>query len=205
MTVTRVTAEFQTPALGAANPAFVGFTFNPVGGVTKAQMGAQVIMYFCWIGGAMQASTSLIGIKTLEAGAPGAADLPFPTAEVATLAALAVGSQVPTTYASVEFSGSGAAPVGTSACVSERTATLGRAGRGRHFIPFLAADCIDSNGQISSVNAGGIDDQYFNWIQGDLPTWDSAACVCPQDLSSPKTILLASCNRIPSQLKTRRK
>lgn len=203
MTVQRLTCEFQTTGQGAANPAYTHFTFNPPSGTTIEQCAAAVIQFFGWTAGLFEAGMSMIGIDVMEAGALGAYPLPFPVDEVADWAALAVGSQVPTTYASLEFSGTGSTPVGTSANLAQQTVTLGRTGRGRSYLPFIAANAIDGNGEISSVNRAGVATQAANWLLAGLLPVDLFLSVTPGNLSAPKLVTDIECKPIPSNLKTR--
>lgn len=145
----RMTITLVNTDVGPANTAQVGFSAAAVG--WSAQKLAQVLGYFGALGsaGMIAVHTAVQAADQRAFGSAGNVPQAFPAAEYADLvtAASAVGISMPsmTDYGDT-FGVGNLAPLGTSISVSEVTATPGRSGRGRHFVPFVSRNAVDTDG-----------------------------------------------------------
>ena len=203
MAVKRYTVTMENSTIGAQNQAVLGFTFN--NSETDAANAAAAILYIASASAQMMAAgSSVVGVSMRAAGSLGALELPFPDPEYNDLKTALAGPHVSTTAMTdygVSIGGGSLAAVGTSVCMTERTATLGRTGIGRHFLPFVTSACITSAGLFSSTNATNVGLSWHDvFIDGGFDP-----CVTPANLSSPKPITLIQPKAILSNLRTRRR
>lgn len=203
MSVKRYTLKMTNTTIGGGNPAYVGFTFN--NSKSDAENAAAAFLYVASASAQMMAAGSAVeSISMRAAGSLGALELPFPISELADLQAALAGPNVSSTvYTSygVTLGGGNLAAVGTSACISERTATLGRTGIGRHFLPFVTSAAISAAGLFASSNANNVELSYeaVFFDGGFVPV------VTPAALTAPKPVVTVIANEILSNLRTRRR
>lgn len=203
MPILRVTATVENATVGSSNPAQVSFTFN--NGRTNDENGAAVALYLASVGPQVfAANTTLERLNLRFAGAPGGFDIPFPNAQFAAMQAAIAGPNVfsgsMTSYG-VAMGGGGLTPVGTSVCMTERTNTLGRAGIGRHFIPFVTSLAVGADGELIPANANNMEQSWLAVIDqlSQFPVVTTGA------LTGPRPIVLIEARPILSNLRTRRR
>lgn len=143
---------------------------------TVAQNLAQILCYFSTIGfTVMGGTTRLVEANYRLQGSAGATSLPFPTTEFAAVLAAATTDGISpggmaTGFAS-QISGAGnLSPLGTSISVSEITATVGRTGRGRHFLPFVGVNNLTTGGQVSTSVINRIREAWIYFLTGLIPS-----------------------------------
>lgn len=182
MTAVRFLARFTNTSVPTTNYALCDFDFNPLVGTTLPELGAQIIGYLqqCDV---FAEATHLVDLSYRNAGAAGFTPLPFPVAEYAAVDAAAVvdgfTSAPMTTYAT-RLAGTGVLlPLGTSISVSERTAHAGPTGRGRHFLPFIAASVNNGVGQVASLYLSAIENAYNEFFLGIKPGGGAATQPVP--------------------------
>jgi hypothetical protein len=149
-----IIAEIENDLIGPANKAQVGFAFNTA--LSVEQCAAAIVGYLGGIQGAFATGTKLVALKARGAGTVGAISLGFPVVEYNALRALATGSfPAITSYGTLPGSlvggGGSLAPLGTSLSVTEQTLTPGPRGRGRHYLPYMAAGNVAANGGASTA------------------------------------------------------
>jgi hypothetical protein len=203
MPVRRITVALNNINIGVLNQSYVGFTTNNT--LTDAENAAACLLY---IGSASQqmmaANSQITGCTIRAAGAAGSVPQPFPLAEYAALqGALAgpnVSAIVATSYGGA-LGGGGLTALGTSMVVSEETATTGRTGRGRHFLPFVTQLAQTAAGLVNQTNASNVEASYdaIFVAGGFIPV------VCPENLSAPKPVTRVVGRLVLSNLRTRRK
>lgn len=203
MAVRRYTITMENATIGSQNQAVLGFTFN--NSETDANNAAAAILYIASASAQMMAGgSSVVGVSMRAAGSLGALELPFPDPEYSDLQTALAGPHVSTTTMTdygVSIGGGSLAAVGTSVCVTERTATLGRTGIGRHFLPFVTSACITAAGLFNSTNAANVAASYHDvFADGGFDP-----CVCPANLTAPKPVTLVQPLAILSNLRTRRR
>lgn len=151
-TEAKVIVSIANDAIGESNPAQVSFDFSSQ--LNPDQLVARCISYLALAGQAVWAQgTRIIGARIRLNGDAGSVDWPFPVLEYASDKAsfAGLGKTIPTMTAyGVVLGGGALAPIGTSVCVSEQTATASRKGRGRHYMPFVASTAVDGVGQYKS-------------------------------------------------------
>lgn len=203
MAVKRYTVTMENSTVGALNKAVTGFTFN--NSFTDAENAAACILYLASASAQMMAGgSSVTEVSVRAAGSLGGLSLPFPTAEYAALKTALAGANVATTAMTaygVSIGGGSLAAVGTSVCVSERTATLGRTGIGRHFLPFVTSACITSAGLMATANSTNVGLSY----DAVFGAGSFNPVVCPANLTSPKPVTAVVVQTILSNLRTRRR
>lgn len=203
MTVIRYTVEVQNSVVGTSNPCYVGFTFDNAN--TAAQNAAAAILYVASAAPQMMAANSYInGVSERIAGSAGSSPVPFPTAAFAALQTALAGPNVSATAMTAygaALGGGALTPIGTSVCVAEQTATVGRTGQGRHYLPFVTALAVDAAGAFTGANATNVALSYA----AIFFTGGFNAVVCPQNLTSPKPVTIVVARGTLSNLETRRR
>lgn len=203
MAVKRYTLTLVNSTVGSQNPAQVGFTFDNT--ESDASNAAACILYLASVSAQMMAAGSSVeSISMRAAGSLGALDIPFPDPEYNNLRIALAGPNVSTTPMAaygVAIGGGALAALGTSACITERTATLGRTGIGRHYLPFVTAAAITAGGLFASSNAANCALSY----QAVFFDGGFDPVVTPGGLTAPKPITGVQPRTILSNLRTRRR
>lgn len=162
-----LTIKTSNDAVNAANYQVNRFAFNaPVMDVDE--LAACILAYFYTIEAVdvFAQNTRIVGIDSRPNGSSGAVAVPFPTTAYAALVVAVPALPSVTTYVGTIGAGN-LAPLGTSISVSERTATVGPTGRGRHFLPFTSRNVVDTGGTLIPATGGAIEDAWNDFIRGD--------------------------------------
>lgn len=165
--------KFQNANVDAGNYQICDVHTNDGATTLSPDRLAQIIAYFATTNVAA-VNTSIVGVSARFNGAAGYTPLPFPTTEYAAVVAAATGDSVAvnpmaTGYASnIGLTGSVLAPLGTSISVSERTATAGPTGRGRHFLPFIRSSAATAGGSVVAADGTEIELLYNYFLRGIL-------------------------------------
>lgn len=163
--------KFENTAVASSNYQIVDVDVNPAGGTVR-QNHAQILAYFSTVGfTTMGGVTRIAEVLYRPLGAAGAVALVFPTAEFAAVIAAATADGIgpagmPTGYGSQISAAGNLAPLGTSISVSELTATVGRTGRGRHFLPFVGVNTMTGGGGLVAAQIDRIREAYLYFLQG---------------------------------------
>ena len=197
------------PAGGAANTALVDFDFAMSSGLTIPELGARIIGYLAGYGASYGAgSCYLAGISWRLSTVAGSIDLPFPTTEYAALRTVFPGLPNITSYLTSVGDGS-LTPIGTSIQVREFTANPTRRGKGRHYLPFVGADFINSSGQLTGTAVAGVNDNYGALFLGQTIGGASVAAagvsVVSQADEAVRPIVSVATIATCSNLRTRRR
>lgn len=181
MSLVKWVAKFQNANVDASNYQMCDLDTSAAVS-SEDEFAAQIIAYFASL--AMQATdTSLVELSARAIGDPGFHSIAFPTTAYAAVAIAAAADSIginamSTGYASnLGGSGHALAPLGTSVSVSEKTATAGPTGRGRHFLPFITSNVVNSGGTLVSTYLQTTLDAYNYFIRGIKP--DGSAATTP--------------------------
>jgi hypothetical protein len=184
----KITAQFEHDLIGPANQALVGFNFNTIS--SKEQCAAAILGYIGGNTGLFAAGTKLVGLQVRAAGAAGSTQMPFPSVEYLALQSINPGVfAVWGGYGAVPGAGGALCPLGTSVSVTENTLTVGPRGRGRHYLPYIQAAIVASNGGVTNGAQSGIRNAYekaFGFV--DIGTGVHAPTVNPAVTRSPVPI-----------------
>lgn len=163
MTIKRYTVKFTHTNINVANPALVNFVAD--GGGSDAENAASILAYLAGMGGIFSSGTNVVDVSVRPAGSAGGTSLAFPATEYATLSGIA---SLPswTGYGSLPGATGALTPLGTSISVSERTATVGPTGRGRHFLPMVNTAIVTSGGVLNGTDITLVHDSYDFWLRG---------------------------------------
>ena len=167
MAIIRYVFKFENTASNTQNYQIVDADIQNGTG-TGAQQLAQMCAYFASAayvsaGGQMK----LVEVTARTTGSPGAIPQTFPTAAYAATLAAGVTDGVSlagmATGFATQISAAGAlCPLGTSISVTEKSNTVGRTGRGRHFLPFIGVNTVATDGTVKSTVRDQIRD-YYNY------------------------------------------
>lgn len=200
---------------GALNPAYCTFATDGSGS-GAADVAAQICIYLAAT--LQQTAEQYVTINSVEARSlPGGSWVPVPdfTTEFNALRAGATAEldSVPIDlwagYPYLIDTGA----VGTSSgrgdslCVNTRAAGAGKHGRGRHFLPYLARQVIDTDGLINSATAAYVQRayQYCFLGGGTTPITDLNPQVFSETLGTISPVNFVAVNNIPSRLRSRTK
>ena len=210
MAVNRITISLVNTNESVSNNALVSFVLT--GSVPYQQQAALCAAYLSAAGGhCMAQSTSIRGINVRAAGSAGGLAIPFPRDAYDILQPELVAAGVPAVadldYGDeIGFIGGFLAPVGTSVCVSERTATLGRTGIGRHFLPFTTSASVTSGGELASSTITNLTDDYEGtFLNSDITGYPYGPAVAPSNLSTTHLITAVIPQPVLSNLRSRRR
>ncbi len=197
---------------GQGNQALVDFDFLRPGeeALTIDDLTARIIGYFAgYIASTGATSTSLDRITYRPNDVAGTIDVAWPTAAYDALTGVFPGLQDLTHYGVITGTAEALTPIGTSICVREFTASPTRSGKGRHYLPFLAAASVTSAGILGPTPAANLVDNYnAMFLEGDaygdtVPTADPCVVSIKDNLA--RLILDITPNTILSNLRTRRR
>lgn len=205
----RYTATVSSDAEGT-NTAQVGFTSSTtISPVTGAMLVA------CYLNNGLHncaaSGTRLQGITYRGAGTAGAISIAWNTEiynAINTYLAGLGGSPLDVGAYGVDIgqSGLGLAPVGTSIVMSERTATLGRTGLGRHYLPFIAASAITTAGLLNTATGNAVEGLATDLLKSVYTsTVGFGAAVSNSSMSAFQVITEYSANSVVSNLRSRRR
>jgi hypothetical protein len=174
MTIDHFVVEFANTAIPANNPQLVDFDCDlSIHSTSTDEVAARLYVYFARLAVAnvIDHGTSIVGISYRAPGSAGGVPLSFPTARVTSF--LNIVNAAPWNWATTDVGfgtvlpGSGPlAPLGTSISVSERSATPGPTGRGRHFLPFITSQAVNPGGQVGSGQLADIKQAYGTCFLG---------------------------------------
>jgi hypothetical protein len=152
--------------VGQGNASIIDFDF--AAGVTTDVYAARALIYLTRTApNVFAAGTRILGARWRPFGEAGSIDVEFPDAEWEHLVAGVPMFVPPNPHAYGAPLGSGTlAPIGTSVCVSEQTATPGRTGRGRHFLPFISAQAVTADGAFGNERAIDVEADAFRFLIG---------------------------------------
>lgn len=204
----KFTVRLTNQSVGTANFAIVDFdvSYPYTGGLTEAQIAAQLLYYFQ--DGIYAASgTSIDDISARPAGSAGAHHVPFPVVEYAAVQAANPSHTIPMIAYGTVFGSGAISPIGTSITVSEYTAIAGRSYQGRHYLPFVGAGSIASDGLLSTAVVASVHAAYNDAILGGVgaPVVDLVPLVHSTKLGTDTPIVSVTVSATPSNLKTRRR
>lgn len=178
MSANHLLVKFTNSNVDATNYQLCDVHVDSATAINALQMYAQIIAYFAAVSGGMGSGTRIAGLSERPSGTPGFTPLAFPTAAYAATVAAAAsdGITVPAMASGYATSlGSGVlAPLGTSISVSERTATPGPTGRGRHFLPFVSQGIISAGGTVGTGHLAIIEDCANEFFLGVDPSGGAA-------------------------------
>ncbi|HEV8177034.1 MAG TPA: hypothetical protein VGP44_05035 [Gemmatimonadales bacterium] len=164
--------KFQNDNVDATNYQIVDFDIDyTIVGVPQSsnEQVAEILAYFGALSGGFATGTRLVEVGWRGPGSAGATPWPFPLTEYNAIRADPDAGPwaLPawTAYGTAMGSGN-LAPLGTSISVSERTAQVGRTGRGRHFLPFTSANTVSAGGTVGTGRLALIDDAYATFLLG---------------------------------------
>lgn len=210
MPVVRYTLKCRNTQVSPENYQLVGFTMN--NGKTNAINAARCLAYISTVGFITTAQgTSVESCNVRVAAAAGGFDIPFPRSEydaaIASLNAAGAFPRVAMDYGTeIGFETSVLAPLGTSVSVSEITATVGPTGRGRHFLPYVGAASVFTNGRLQAAAAALIRLKYIAcFFDPTVLENPMITVVTPQNLTAPKLITEVKAQQIFSNLESRRR
>lgn len=188
----------------ANNKQMLDFNFLVANAVPQMNKAAHIVAYLT-ASKICAAGTSINQILWDPEGAAGAIPLPYPIVEYAALRA--ANPTLPDVSAyGVIFGSSGLCPIGTSLCVQERTATPGRSGRGRHFLPYCNSGGVAPNGGVSAQTISEVAIAQAGFLAFAAPgTVNLGLCVYSQKLSIDSVITSYSSSLVYSSLRTRRR
>lgn len=208
----RYTVTLENPIGGGGNQAQVGFSTLTLGSYSL-EFAMQLCVYFGALGsdGIICSGTKVTGIQWREHLAAGAVDVPFDAAMYVTasgvITGLGFGVPAMTDYGDT-FGVGDPLPIGTSVNVAEFTGTLGRKGRGRHFIPFASKTACDSLGAFGNSKIADLTDIY-NQLMLNMPPdgdiYDAGVGVAPASGTNGHPITSVVPRSIYSNLRTRRR
>lgn len=218
MASSRFVVQFSNSNVSSGNTQLLDFDTDPFGVIglrysTVPEITASILVYLATLSGGFGAGTKVDQVLYRAAGSPGSVPVPFPGPEFVAIAAAATtaGYTVPawTTYNT--SSGSGVlAPLGTSISVSELTATVGRTGRGRHFLPFVTQGVISAGGTVGTGTIALTESAALDILMGQASGTVPALIGIPWVLVGPaspasKEITNVKCQPIFSNLESRRR
>lgn len=157
----KITAIITNGVTGPGNLAEIGFSFDTA--ESAEQCGAQVALYLAGMPGIFAPNTGLLALKRRNVGAAGSSFMAFPAAQFASERAKNTSffANPMTDYSTFIGNGATYAPQGTSICVTEGSATVGRRGSGRHFLPFTSQDVIEAfSGRVAVGPLQRVKDSY---------------------------------------------
>lgn len=163
----KLTVKVQNANVDASNYQLVNFDFNAdVADLDGCAAACIAYLASCGASDAIAGSSSIVGIESRAAGSAGAVSVPFPAAAYTAL--LGTGTPPPTFALAYPagIGGGAMCPLGTSISVSEKTATVGRTGRGRHFLPYTSNDAINGGGTLLAAVQGLIETYYDQFMFG---------------------------------------
>jgi hypothetical protein len=212
-TADKFTFVLRQTAEGTANTAQVGFTVDRSVGSHPGNPGciALMIAYLNRAGvGVMTGNVFIDEVLYQAHGAAGAFPQPFPTADWAALVsefpalpALATG------YAtSISGGTTNLAPIGTSCCVTERTAFAGRTGIGRHYLPFAEdAQINNATGLWAAGATGYVTAAYTTFLLTPTTSMGTVPGMCVTNVNGTPTHLITTVtpSETPSNLRSRRR
>lgn len=218
MACSKYVVKLSNSNVSPANYQLIDFDTDPFAVVglrysTTSEISASILVYLATLSGGMAAGTSFTEVLYRAAGSAGSVSLPFPAADYASIAAAATtaGYTVPAIAAYGTTFGSGIlAPLGTSISVSELTLTVGRTGRGRHFLPFVSQGVISAGGTVGSghiiLTEGAADDILLGQASGTVPALIGIPwAMCGPASPTGKEIVNVKCQPIFSNLESRRR
>lgn len=175
---------------------------------------AAILIYLTVVSGGFGAGTFINRVQYRAAGSPGYVPRLFPTTEYAAVRTdvISAGYSVPAMASGYATSlGSGIlAPLGTSISVSELTATVGRTGRGRHFLPFVSQGVISAGGTVGTGHIALVEGAFLDILLGEavgtVPgLLGDAVCISGPASPAAKLITGVKCQPIFSNLESRRR
>lgn len=194
---------------GAANQALIDFDFGMSSPLSVQEIAARIVAYvggyFASIGAG---GSSIAAMSYRLASVPGSILLDFPQDEYDALRATFPG--LPTYEGWGEAIGDGAlTPIGTSIQVREFSTVPTRSGKGRHYLPFVGSDFINSNGQFSSSSASEIAATFGAFFLGQTYSGETLS-VTTAGVYSAKDDVIRPINHVTvsttcSNLRTRRR
>lgn len=135
---------------GATNPSIMGFAWDDT--VITLSDEERVARIVAFVRGMVtfscMAATNILRVSIRAAGSGGGVDMPYPAAQVALLDPLLNADAKVGIHANYPgFASSATLAIrGASINIAERTATPGRKGQGRLFVPFTPGDAVDGSG-----------------------------------------------------------
>ena len=201
----RITIQLENTNVNPDNYQLIDFTSNTVS--NSQQHLAEVLAYIAKIGGHFADGTQVVAAWTRVAGSAGAVELDFPSTDYAAIRTAVGGGVIPAwaAYGAIPGASGVLTPLGTSVSVSLFTATPGRAGRGRHFLGFLGAQCVSAGGQFASVNINETIDAYDTFIMSPTAGPAFAPIVSNSAMSTAHPVTLVRPQPILSNLESRRR
>lgn len=207
MAIKRYILSLTNDAVDPSNPQQFSFVMDNV--FTDADNAARCLAYWSNQSNTCAANTRVTGVTVRAAGSAGATDIPFPVTEFADLKTLgdANGFGLTTQSAYGLALGTGSlCPLGTSVSVSERTATVGPTGRGRHFWPFIQEGIVTGGGRLAAATITSLTDSYNYWfLAADTLPNAANTGVSPGDLATIATITSVKPQPVFSNLESRRR
>lgn len=171
---------------------------------------AQILAYFA--GQSLEtaaASLRIVSVTLTPAGTNLGTLVPFPVAEYAAIRAAFGSLPAMAAYGvAIGRAGESLAPLGTSIVVTERTATGGPGGRGRHFLPFISENLIGGDGYVASTAIAPVEANYGRFIQdstGSAALVDLHPILVNAAQTTQKNITTVSCQPVFSNLRSRRR
>lgn len=127
---------------------------------------AQIIAYFAGQGAeSMADGTSITSVTYIASSTNLGVVVPFPNTEYDAIQAEFTSLPVMSAYGvEIGRSTGSLAPLGTSIVMTERTASGGPSGRGRHFLPFISEELVNTQGQVASTAITNLEANYKRFI-----------------------------------------
>ena len=200
---------------GPLNPAYMDFTVRVA---SSSQQQSQVLVYAAACLNVFgENATTIAGMEERTTiGSGPYLPVTFPVTEyagtVAEASTVLGGGSIPSlaAYAGANLGGTGATSAGRgdSVCVNTRASSGGKNGRGRHFIPFLARQSIDTTGLLNASASLYIENAYrllFKGVGALAVIVDTDPAVRSTVLGTNFGINIVTVQQIPSHLRSRTK
>lgn len=168
MAIIRYVFRFENTASNTQNYQIVDADITNATGTGAAQL-AQMCCYFASVGyQTAGGQMKLTEVTARTTGSPGAVPQVFPTAAYAAVLAAGVTDGVSlagmASGFATQISAAGTlCPLGTSISVTEKSATVGRTGRGRHFLPFIGVNTVQTDGTVKSTVREAVK-EFYNYL-----------------------------------------
>jgi hypothetical protein len=165
--VGKMTARYENANVNPLNYQLIDFDFDGTT-LTAAELAARILAFGNVLGanGVIAGSTTCAEIISRPVGSAGGTHVPFPTAEYVALHALYATVGTYTAYTQT-IGGGVLCPLGTSVSLSKLTATPGKTGRGRYFLPFCGVSMVATDGSVDAFGRSIIEQEFHILFIGD--------------------------------------
>lgn len=214
----RMQARLVADVTGDLNPALVDFTFRSTLGASDPELTAAVVQYLALNGwGIMGNVVSLVSVRKIIPGVDGYTEMDYPADEVQAIKDLLVSATGAWDDANVwgdtitGGASGGSSGRGDSLCVTTLTGQAGRSGVGKHFLPYISRDVVDSGGLYDVTTRSVIENRYramFMGVTAGITTSPAVQCL-PAVYSTKNTadylVTTPRVSQVPSRLRSRTK